>query len=390
MIKCTTRPNMKYLVQLIIWSFLQDITIDIIGHFFNFDIELIYLLLTFFGNTIFGSIIYLYQKKYRRKKRAAKNATFMSIQLITNDNIQRHDRIWKIYLLIIIASFCNFVVNFIFLRNVSRMNFCSSSLDKRIGGILIIFEALFYRYVLKLQIFRHQIFSLLLISICLIITISTEFYFQEFNIFFHHKDFLFLLFLIIIEFFLNSIVDSSEKYLFEYDYINPFRILMIEGISGLLLGIILFICSSSIASFKEYLKNNSKYLIYLILSLFLFMIISVLQEIFRVVTNKIYSPMASSLAEYFSNPIYNILSFIFKIDFQHTKRKKEVYFSINLILTIIISFCGLVYNEFIILLCCGLHHETYKEVSFRAALPKEVLEPNNINDYSEEVTNTTF
>ena len=56
----------------------------------------------------------------------------MSIQLITNDKIKRYDSKPKIYLLIFIAGFCNFIYYFIFLRINDNMDFYSSSLDKRI------------------------------------------------------------------------------------------------------------------------------------------------------------------------------------------------------------------------------------------------------------------
>ena len=68
MIKFTTRPNMKYLVQLIIGGFLLDVILDVINLVFKFIIDLIYVLLPFLGNIIFGLVIYLYQKNIQEKK----------------------------------------------------------------------------------------------------------------------------------------------------------------------------------------------------------------------------------------------------------------------------------------------------------------------------------
>ena len=42
------------------------------------------------------------------------------------------------------------------------------------------------------------------------------------------------------------------------------------------------------------------------------MLISGAKNLFRVVTNKIYSPMAKTLSDYFLNPVYN-LSHIIKL-----------------------------------------------------------------------------
>ena len=55
-------------------------------------------------------------------------------------------------------------------------------IKSRVSGFLTIFDALFYYYVLKLPIFRHQYISLIIIGICLILVIITEFIFQKFNI----------------------------------------------------------------------------------------------------------------------------------------------------------------------------------------------------------------
>ena len=109
MIKFTTRPNMRYLVHLIIWSFLQDIPIQIIGIIFNCNLELMYVLLVFLGETILGCSLYLYLQRFIRKKSSAKKSNFMSIHLITNDKIKTYDNKYKIYYLIIIAAVFNFI-----------------------------------------------------------------------------------------------------------------------------------------------------------------------------------------------------------------------------------------------------------------------------------------
>ena len=56
----------------------------------------------------------------------------MSIQLITNDKIKRYDSKPKIYFLIFLVDFFNFIYYFLFLRINDNMDFYSSSLDKRI------------------------------------------------------------------------------------------------------------------------------------------------------------------------------------------------------------------------------------------------------------------
>ena len=387
MIKFTTRPNMKYLVNLIIWSFVRDIILDVTTYLFHFSVTIIYLILSFLGEFIFGGITYLYQKRYKKRKNLTKNDTFLAIHLIINDKLKRSDSKWKIYFLIFIAGFSDFVDSILSIGLAPGLDRCSNSLENRMRGILIIFDALFYLFVLRLQIFKHQFFSIYVISICLIITIIIEFIFQDINIFLSFGKFVLLIFLIIIQILFNSLTDSIEKYLFEYNYVNPFKVLMIEGLVGLVFGFVYCFCYNPIPELKkfyEYDQNNKKIFPYIILFSVLFLILCGVQNIFRVVTNKVYSPMALALSQYFFNPIYIIFTLIVEKDFESKRGNTYLFFSLNLILTIIISLCGCVYNEFIILFFCGLQHETYKEISFRAALPDSENELDNVNVCDEE------
>ena len=93
--------------------------------------------------------------------------------------------------------------------------------------------------------------------------------------------------------------------------------------------------------------------------------------------------MASALSEFILNPVYIILTFVLAEDFK-SKKNKNLYFSINLILTIIISLCGCIYNEFLILFFWGLQYETHREIVFRAALSNCELELNDINSCEDD------
>ena len=182
-IKCTSRPNMKYLVHLIIWSFIRDILKDIMHVLLDFNVNLIYPLLMFLGEFIFGLIIYLYQKKYFFNKNDNTTSRFMGIELISNYNsLKLRDNKYKIFSLIFFASFFDFIQFIMTIELENTFKNCSSSIDERLSGFLIIFDAIIYRYVLKLRIFRHQIFSIIIIGICLIITIATEYGFQSVNL----------------------------------------------------------------------------------------------------------------------------------------------------------------------------------------------------------------
>jgi hypothetical protein len=244
----------------------------------------------------------------------------------------------------------------------------SSSLESRLSGILTISAALFFYYILKLEIVRHQFFSLLIIGTCLVIVIGTEFIFQEINIFLTYGKFAIALVIIFLIHFFNSLLDSIEKYLFEYNYFNPFKTLMWEGIFGFVISFIYCFINNYLNDIIIYYhKESKKNFIILIILLFLYIILCGGRNVFRVVTNKIYSPMAKTLTDYLLNPIYNIVDFARGKDFITDGKSNILYFIINLVLSLIVTICGCVYNEFIILFCCKLEYNTHHQISRRAS-----------------------
>ena len=97
--------------------------------------------------------------------------------------------------------------------------------------------------------------------------------------------------------------------------------------------------------------------------LFVYVLLSGGSNAFRVVTNKLYSPMTISLTDYFLIPLYLTINYT-EGEFISSKKQNLFYFLINFIISVIISLCGCVFNEIVILFCCGLEVNTYDQVSF--------------------------
>ena len=368
MIKLSTRGNLQYPILLLISSFVRDVETEILSTYLSFNINLIYVPLMSIGEIIFGLIIYLYQNKYLKQKyKFPKSYSSSSIELIVNKKgIKIYDSGFKIFILIVIMSYYDFI-QFLLSNELMPKFFASSySLESRLTGILIIIEALFYRFVLNLRILKHQIFSLLIICFCLIIMITLEFIFQDFNIYLSIGKFVSLIIIILSIQFFNSHLDLIEKYLFDYDYINPFKALLFEGILCLLYSAIYIIYKKPMPEIIKYNNNNSDKVFVLIILIVIYIILSGIKNSYRVITNKIFSPMATTLAIYFLNPIYIIICLVLKNDFISGGKTNYLYFSINFILAVIISFSACIYNEFVILFFFGLQHETYKQISHRA------------------------
>ena len=107
-------------------------------------------------------------------------------------------------------------------------------------------------------------------------------------------------------------MDSIEKYLYEYDFLNPYYVLMLEGLFGFFMSFLYFIYPDYLKDIKINLKNfDTGKKVFFIFLLFLYTILCGCRNIYRVITNKKYSPMARSLTDYFLNHIYYKYYFIY-------------------------------------------------------------------------------
>ena len=131
---------------------------------------------------------------------------------------------------------------------------------------------------------------------------------------------------------------------------------MIEGAFQLILSIFVPIWKNPFEGFKdEKIKNNKTLFIILFI---LYVLLQIVVNIYRIYCNVIYSPMARSLIDYFMNPFLNIFFFFVEKDFFDN----VVYFVVSEILCCVMSFFGCVFNEYIVLYCCGLERETKDEI----------------------------
>lgn len=383
-IKFALRPNLKYPFQLIIWHLLRKLETILISYLFNFGDSLVYIPLMFIGEFLSGLIFYNYQNKFFKKEKE-KESKEISDTLLHNEIILSYpDSDRKIKILIAFVAYFDWIQFIIYLVTVPKYKYVSNSIVSRLSGILAISSAFFYSYVIKIKIFKHHKFSLAIIGICTIIVIVTEFFFQEINIFFSYWNFIMVFLLSILSQVLNAFLDSIEKYLFEYDYVNPFYALMYEGIYGFFMTFFYFTIPDYLDDIKKVYKTYSAgELILFTFLLLLYIVLCGGRNIFRVITTKIYSPMTRGLTDYFINPIYYIYDYSLGNDFIKKGEKDFNYFLINLIISLIISFCGGVYNEFIVLFCCGLERNTHDQISIRAS--EFHYELNKVNDAAESI-----
>ena len=377
MIKIGIRYNLLYPLMLIIFSFFRKIDSIVMNKTIDFKGSLLLTIIMFLSEFLSGLVLYIYHIKFLRRKKESK---FMGIELIHGiDDISYPDSDLKIFFLIIVATlfdFIEFIIQTFYLPSV--FNEISPSLDVRFRSILILCSSVGCYFLLKLPFFKHQKFSLIIIFICLIILIISEYYFVCFLGRNSARSLTYLLFLNFINNIFNSFLDIIEKYLLEYDFVNPFKMLMIEGIIGFILSFFYSFKVNPFSEIKSLEDKDSEKMILLIIFLVIYFILSGGRNSYRVTTNKLYSPMTRTLTDSILDPLLIIYYFFNENDFylevEENKGQNIFYFIINLITSVVIVFCSCVYNELFVLYCCDLEHDTHYEVSKRAKITEKTYE----------------
>lgn len=391
MIKITLRKNLMYIVQLFLHYYLRRVDYTIIKILYPFNDSLIFTFIMHLGEFFGGLVSYIYQNAFLKKKQDNKNS--LIFKLMPKPKMNRIDGNVKIYLLIFFAAFFDFSEYVLLTFFIPKIAKISHTADFRLMSITTISSSLIVRYALKIKIGRHQFYSLIIMGICLFIVLIVELVYQTQVASFGNLFFAYLLTILSLVFI--TFTDIIEKYLTEFNFINPFIILMAESIIGMIL---LFSYSYEENPFRAISKfygdldaGNSVLLIFL---LFLYFVFSAGTNIYKLLSNVLYSPMAKSVATYVLNPLLIIYSYFFEDDFKSDGKQSIVYLIINIILSIIIDFFGCVYNEFFILYCFHMDHETHYIISHRARIQSEEaindLKTINMDENNEENTEDIF
>ena len=393
--KIGIRNNMRYPLLFILFKSLLDLD-EVFQRIFcdYYKGYFICCTLIFLSQFLSGLIPLLIFKFKRMKKTKTKNKKVIGFQLIQGTGqINPADSFCKILLLLFFASYFN-LIGIIFRRKFfSQIN--KKLLPKRghftefrFKSIQIEVSALLSYFTLKKKLYKHQYVSLITIFIILILIIIIDIIddYQEFLVEF--KYFLLTAFTCA----LRSFLDTIEKNLFDFDFLRPYAILIFEGLIGSIFNpMLLLIDDVSYKDFKEIniLSNESKPKIIILIILFvLFLIISSFKNMYRVLTVQCYSPMTRALAESILDPIILLYHFFWS----EKKLNDCVYFGLIIFCLAINALCSLIYNDFIVLYCCGMEHNTYLEINNRLynSLNNAILNENdsdsdeNDNDDNEK------
>ena len=174
LIHITKRRNLLIVIYSMLYYFLRKVDLIIINKKYKFNDSLIFTLLMILGEFFGGFAVYTYHK-YFLKVENNKAQKYLGIELIKNNSeIKRPDSKFKRILLIFFTAYFDFVEFVISSFYMPKYKVLSPTAESRFGGGIIILAALICHYVLKIKILKHQLYSLIIIGICLAIIIILE------------------------------------------------------------------------------------------------------------------------------------------------------------------------------------------------------------------------
>ena len=359
MIKLNLKRHLLYLLAYYISWIIRCVINIVLQVHFEIDPLYIFLYLMILGEIIGGISIFLYQFKSIRKKEETK---YFGLYLIYNEEeIKIKDNMYIITLLIFFAAFFDFYSYY--MRNIYiGHEYNVTELNFKLSGVQGISSALICTYGLRFKIKNHHKISLITLSLFLILAVLIEVLILPSYI--ELVDYLVIIGIILYSYIIYTFNGCLEKYLVDTDYMNPFKLLMFEGACEIVMAILCSINQDPFGEIKDLCNNISTgNLILLIFLFFLYFILSIIVNVYKVYCNVIYSPMARSLINYIMNPIFNIYFFCSGYEFS----KDYLYFIFCELVHLVISFFGCIYNEYIIISCCNLEHETKYAITERAS-----------------------
>ena len=298
---------------------------------------------------------------YRNKKNEGRISKFMGISMLPDlaAVLNRPDGNLKIIVLTFLEAYFQMVgaISRRYVTNKSNKDIYDEFHAKYRSSEIIIASLLCY-FTLNNKIYKHHIFSLMIIFVCLIIVFTISFITDD-------DDSLLLIHIgiTLVSSTCRAFLDTIEKYLFDIDFVDIMKIMIFEGIMDLIL-------SSPLYTFKKPRKEITRLLDIegakfwgVIALLIVYSILSGFKNVYRRYTVKEFTPMTRALAESILDPLFIISGFIQNDDDKNWKN--WINFITSLVCSIIMVFCSCIYNEVFVLYCCGLEHNTHLEASYK-------------------------
>ena len=383
-IRIGLRKNLIYPIMFMIFVNSYRIVRAIISSIIKNDkIFILFPALMVLSNIVFGTI-FLYFEKSKNNK-VSKNS---SIKLIHNEmKMKKLDNKYKVYLLLTLDGYLELFAYLRFLYYYKILNEVKIIIiDNKSKYREIIFASLLSYLLLRTKMHKHHFVSIIIIIIIIIFNLIMDFSAK----FLFGYNFSIKIISVLFQLMVNicrTMSDVTEKYLYEYDFVNPYEIMQYKSIIEVFLIVFLYYYFETTREEINFLYNMNVGKLFLTIFLFIiYFIICGFLNIYRLLTIKMYSPTTKSLFDSF----FDVLFFIYYTisDEKQIIKVNSLYFWIFVFTQIIIIFFSLVYNEFIVLYCYGMEANTYLEVNKRASKVNEITEL--INDENTDADKSSY
>ena len=361
MIKIGIRHNLLYPLLFIFFIFLRRVVKLILERFIDIEGPFIFTMSQFSFEFLIGILVVIFQP--RKRNRTSKYYRGIKLIIKKHQIKNRKGILTKILLLFFFAAF--FEIYGCYIRRYFFEEFnenISENFHNRFRSLEIIIASILCFLTIGFKIYRHHLISLITIGVCLVLMFFTEFIlYNDISIVF--KGFL----VIFISGICKVFLDLIEKYLFEVNYINLYALMAGENFIDIILSLIfIFLISKLPINEVKYIYENSKMDFALIIFLIIvYGILSALKSIYRRYTIKNYSPMTRCMAESVLDPIFLLYDCFFAKN-DYSFKGKVAYFILSIILSVIMVFLGLVFNEFLVIYKWGMEFNTHLEIERRS------------------------
>ena len=386
----------------------------------------LYLSFSFFGSICFGGIIYnIIENKFKEPKKSNKikkeksNKKQISFNLLYDEKYNEISVNVKYY---IISAFLELISIFSF--HSLAFDFLDIESKMLFSGFGIIIIKIFGKYIFKNRLYKHQIISMIILVLLLIIAIiSREQYLkgvihdkltineeiQEYI----KKNFekkrgqqimLFFLLLIVIGIISNSFSICYDNWLMTIKLCSPYKLLFFKGLFGFILSLSIQIflfytvgerkkTQDEIFNIKTLIKRasfpfSSFKSFRNILIIILFLILAGLYNFSIIYTNNKFRPEFVGFVIIVSSGLSNITNEIIKIFVSESHHK--ILYLVPLFYFIIILICSLIICEIIILNFCGCNENTASNIDKRANLESIISFQKYIEDELKEDEKVSF
>ena len=322
---------------------------------------------------------------FRKKNNAGRVSKFMGIPMLPElaAVLNRPDGNFKIIILIFFEAFFQFVgaISRRYVTNKSNKDIYDEFHAKYRSSEIIIASLLCY-FTLNNKIYKHHIFSLMIIFICLIIVFTVSLVLDDNDNF---DDDLLLIYIgvTLVSSTCRAFLDTIEKYLFTVDYADIMKLMIFEGIIDIILSSPLYLFKKPRNEIDRLFDIEGFKYWGVVGLLIIYSIFSGCKNVYRRYTVKEFTPMTRALAESILDPLFIISGFCQNDEAKNWKTWTN--FITSLVCSIIMVFCSCIYNEVFVLYCCGLEKNTHLEASYKTTsieLSSDSERSSRIDDYA--------